>query len=98
MVVDMNPAIIIRTVLLFEIFEYAIYITVGIAFASVVMDRTIGILPYVLLLCTYPLAVIIKILYCWKRYLTNTICNSGYCIKNYSSNTVNSSKYKKDMR
>ena len=61
MVVNMNPAIIKRTALLFEVFEYAIYITAGIAFASIVMDRTIGILPYVLLLCAYPLVVIKKI-------------------------------------
>ena len=61
MVVNINPAIIKRTALLFEVFEYAIYITAGIAFASIVMDRTIGILPYVLLLCAYPLVVIKKI-------------------------------------
>lgn len=56
-VIKLDPSFFQKTAMLFSIWEYAIYIAAGIALASIIIDRTIGILPYVLLLCTYPMVV-----------------------------------------
>ena len=56
-IINFDPTFFQKTAVLFEIWEYAIYIAAGIALASIIIDRTIGILPYVLLLCTYPVVI-----------------------------------------
>lgn len=56
-ITNFDPTFFQKTAVLFEIWEYAIYIAAGIALASIIIDRTIGILPYVLLLCTYPVVI-----------------------------------------
>ena len=51
-----------NSALLLEIWQYAVYVAAGIAFASIIYDRTVGILPYTFLLCGYPWFVLKKIM------------------------------------